>query len=130
VVVSLAAGCPAVRVDAAQVERVLVNLVENALRYSAPADPVELRAAPVVGNLVISVVDSGPGLDVGEQASVFEPFNRGLGAAERGAGLGLAIARGFALLNGGRLWVESEPGCGATFSLALPAVEVDARVPA
>ena len=130
VVVSLAADCPAVRVDAAQLERVLVNLVENALRYSSPADPVELRAAPVADDLVISVVDSGPGLDAGEQASVFEPFSRGLGAAERGTGLGLAIARGFATLNGGRLWVESEPGCGATFSLALPAVEVDARVPA
>jgi two-component system sensor histidine kinase KdpD len=130
VVVSLAAGCPPVRVDAAQVERVLVNLVENALRYSSPADPVQLRAARVAGDLVISVVDSGPGLNAGEQASVFEPFSRGLGAAERGTGLGLAIARGFATLNGGRLWVESEPGFGATFSLALPAVEVDAPVPA
>jgi two-component system sensor histidine kinase KdpD len=130
VVVSLAPDCPAVRVDAAQLERVLVNLVENALRYSSAADAVELRAAGVAGDVVISVVDSGPGLGAEEQASVFEPFSRGQGVGERGSGLGLAIARGFATLNGGRLWVESTPGRGATFSLALPAVEIDARVPA
>jgi two-component system, OmpR family, sensor histidine kinase KdpD len=130
VVVSLAPDCPAVRVDAAQLERVLVNLVENALRYSSPTDVVDLRAAGAGGDVVISVVDRGPGLDAEEQASVFEPFSRGPGVGGRGTGLGLAIARGFATLNGGRLWVESEPGRGATFSLALPAVEVDARVPA
>ena len=129
VIVSLAPDCPAVRVDAAQLERVLVNLVENALRYSSPADAVELRAAGVAGDVVISVVAGGAGLGAEEQASVFEPFSRGPGAGERGTGLGLAIARGFATLNGGRVWVESEPGRGATFSLALPAVEIDARVP-
>ncbi len=130
VVVSLAPDCPAVRVDAAQLERVLVNLVENALRYSPPADSVEVRAVVAPGEVVISVADRGPGLGVEERESMFEPFSRGPGAGERGAGLGLAIARGFAILNGGRLWVESTPGRGATFTLALPAVEIDAQVPA
>jgi two-component system, OmpR family, sensor histidine kinase KdpD len=128
VVVSLPAECPAVRVDAAQLERVLVNLVENALRYSSPADPVEVKAAVADGEVVVSVVDRGPGLTPAERESVFEPFSRGQGAAEQGSGLGLAIARGFAALNGARLWVDSVPGRGATFSLALPAVEIDAGV--
>ncbi len=128
VVVSLPAECPAVRVDAAQLERVLVNLVENALRYSSPADPVDVRAAAVNGEVVVSVVDRGPGLTAGERQAVFEPFWRGADVGERGSGLGLAIARGFASLNGARLWVESVPGRGATFSLALPAVEIGSKV--
>ena len=128
VVVSLPDECPAVLVDAAQLERVLVNLVENALGYSSPSDPVEVRATVVGGEVVVSVVDHGPGLARDELESIFEPFWRGSGARERGSGLGLAIARGFASLNGGRLWVDSVPGRGATFSLALPAVEVASKV--
>jgi two-component system, OmpR family, sensor histidine kinase KdpD len=128
--VSLPAECPTVRADAAQLERVLVNLVENALRYSSPADPVEVKAGVTRNEVIVSVVDHGPGLMPSERESIFEPFTRGVGTGERGSGLGLAIARGFATLNGGRLWVESVPGRGATFSLALPAVVIDAGVPA
>jgi two-component system, OmpR family, sensor histidine kinase KdpD len=131
VVVSLAADCPAVKVDAAQLERVLVNLVENALRYSSRGDPVEVKADAADVEVVISVADRGPGLGAEERESIFEPFSRGPGAGgDRGSGLGLAIARGFATLNGGRLWVESVPGRGATFSLALPAVEIETKMPA
>jgi two-component system sensor histidine kinase KdpD len=107
---------------------VLVNLLENALRYSSAADAVEMKVAVVDGEVVVSVADRGPGLASAERESIFEPFTRGQGAGERGSGLGLAIARGFAVLNGGRLWVESVPGRGATFSLALPAVAIDAGV--
>jgi two-component system, OmpR family, sensor histidine kinase KdpD len=128
VTVSLPEECPAVRADAAQLERVLVNLLENALRYSSAADAVEMKVAVVGGEVVVSVADRGPGLASAERESIFEPFTRGQGAGERGSGLGLAIARGFAVLNGGRLWVESVPGRGATFSLALPAVAIDAGV--
>jgi two-component system sensor histidine kinase KdpD len=128
VVVSLPPDCPPVRADAAQLERVLVNLAENALRYSSPVEPVEIRAAAGGGEVVVSVVDHGPGLTPAERETIFEPFRRGAGA-ERGSGLGLAIARGFAELNGGRVWVASVPGRGATFSLALPAVEIGAKVP-
>jgi two-component system sensor histidine kinase KdpD len=130
VVTSLPDECPAVRVDAAQLERVLVNLIENALRYSSPADPVDVGVEVRAGDVVISVADRGPGLAAAEREAVFEPFHRGAGAGERGSGLGLAIARGFAGLNGGRLWVESVPGRGATFFLALPAVAISAEVPA
>jgi two-component system, OmpR family, sensor histidine kinase KdpD len=129
VIVSLPAECPTVRADAAQLERVLVNLIENALRYSSPK-PVEVKAAVAGAEVVVSVVDHGPGLTPAERESIFEPFARGHGAGERGSGLGLAIAWGFAELNGGRLWVDSVPGRGATFSLALPAVAIGAGVPA
>jgi two-component system, OmpR family, sensor histidine kinase KdpD len=128
VVVSLPEECPAVRADAAQLERVLVNLIENALRYSSSADSVDVRAVVDGGEVVVSVSDHGPGLEREDREAIFEPFRVGSGAGERGSGLGLAIARGFASLNGGRLWVRSTPGRGATFSLALPAVEIGSKV--
>jgi two-component system sensor histidine kinase KdpD len=130
VVVSLPADFPAVRVDAAHIERVLANLVENALRYSSSADSVEVRAALDAGEVVVSVSDRGPGVPAGEREAIFEAFRRGTGTGEQGSGLGLAIARGFAALNGGRVWVDRAPGGGSTFSLALPAVEIGATVPA
>jgi two-component system, OmpR family, sensor histidine kinase KdpD len=122
--VSLPDPCPAVRVDAAQIERVLVNLLENALGHSSPADPVEIRVETRGGEVVIAVVDRGPGIAPADREAIFEPF-RGSG---RGTGLGLAIARGFAELNAGRIAVE--PGNGTTFSLVLPAVEIPSRVTA
>ena len=74
------------------------------------------------------VVDHGPGVSEGDRERIFEPFYRA-GEGRTGAGLGLAIARGFAAANGGRLWVESHVGQGATFTLALPVAEVPAPVP-
>jgi two-component system, OmpR family, sensor histidine kinase KdpD len=120
--VTLPESCPAVRVDAAQIERVLVNLVENALGYSSPVDPVEVRAEAMGAEIRIAVVDHGPGIAAEDREAIFEPFWNG----GRGTGLGLAIARGFAELNGGRIEVES--GEGTTFSLVLPAVELPSKV--
>ena len=74
------------------------------------------------------MVDQGPGLGEEELERVFEPFYRRSGDAHSGAGLGLAIARGFADANGGRVWAESRPGQGATFALALPVVEIPAEL--
>ncbi len=128
VLVSLPADSVTVSVDATQLEHALVNLLENALKHCSPSDPVEVEAERVDGQVVVRVRDRGPGVALGEQAAIFEPFQRGTGAAGHGSGLGLAIARGFAEVNNGRLWVESEPGKGATFSLALPAVEIPSEV--
>jgi two-component system sensor histidine kinase KdpD len=128
VVVAIPPDVPPVSVDAAQLERVLVNLLENALRHSSPDDPVEVTAEAGAGQVVIRVVDHGPGIPAGEQSTIFEPFEQGAAADARGSGLGLAIAKGFAELNGARLSVESEPGRGARFVLALPAVDVPVRV--
>jgi two-component system sensor histidine kinase KdpD len=128
IVVSLPLDAPTVRVDAAQVEHALVNLLENALAYSSPTDPVEVRAEASDGEVLLRIVDRGAGIPPDEQAAIFEPFRQGVRGGERGSGLGLAIARGFAQVNDGRLWVESEPGRGASFVLALPAVELGVGV--
>lgn len=120
---------PPVRADAVQIQRILVNLLENALRLSPPGDPVHVRITATRKDVLIRVTDHGPGVPESERERIFEPFHRIEGRpAERGAGLGLAIARGFAAANGGRLWLESREGQGASFVLALPLVELPAAV--
>jgi two-component system sensor histidine kinase KdpD len=116
---------PPVRVDAAQLEHVLVNLLENALKFSSPADRIELRAESHGDEVIVRVIDHGPGIALGERERIFEPFARGTSdEGGSGTGLGLAIARGFTQLNGGRLWIDSGPDAGTTFALALPAAKV------
>ena len=118
-----------IRVDATHVERVLVNLLENALKFSSPSDPVEVVATTESGHVVVRVRDRGPGVAEADRERIFDAFERGNGAGQ-GSGLGLAIARGFAEANGGRVWVEpaAAGSGGSTFVLALPAV-VESAVP-
>ena len=112
-----------VRVDGVQLERALVNLLENALKFSSPADPVEVSAGEGRGLISVRIRDRGPGVSQADRERIFEPFERG-SASDRGSGLGLAIARGFAEANGGRVLVEPQAGqAGSTFVLELPAVE-------
>jgi two-component system sensor histidine kinase KdpD len=118
---------PPVRVDAGQIERVLVNLLENALKFSQPDGQVQVRLTSTRAEVIVRVVDQGPGLPPAELERVFDAFYR-RGRAAGGAGLGLAIARGFAEANGARLWAESKPGQGTTFALALPAASVRSAV--
>jgi two-component system, OmpR family, sensor histidine kinase KdpD len=118
--VSLDGEAPLVRVDAAQLERVLVNVLENALRFSSPADPVELVVSSTGDDVLVTIADRGAGLDPESLERIFEPFEHGRAGGE-GTGLGLAIARGFAEANGCRLWAQPRPGSGASFTLALPA---------
>jgi two-component system sensor histidine kinase KdpD len=113
---------PPVSVDAAQIEHALVNVLENALKFSSPTDVVELRSELRGGEVVLRVTDHGPGIPAHEQALVFEPFHGS------GTGLGLAIARGFVEVNGGRVWIESPPDHGTTFALAFPAVPAPEKV--
>jgi len=118
VTVSLPAELDPIEVDGTQIEHVLVNLIDNALTFS-PDAPVELTGEQLNGELIVRVVDHGPGLDDGELERIFEPFEQGR-VPSRGSGLGLAIAQGFAHANGARL--EAEPGreSGASFALSLP----------
>jgi two-component system, OmpR family, sensor histidine kinase KdpD len=117
-----------VRVDIRQVERVLANLLENALRYSAASQLVRVQVNETGSEVLIGVIDHGPGIAPGDAERIFEPFQRGSRTAEvQGAGLGLAIARGFAEVNGGRVWAESLEGQGATFVFALPLATVEAE---
>jgi len=124
IAVELPDDSPPINVDAAQVEHALVNLLENALKFSSPTDPVEMRAESSRDNVIVRITDHGPGIPAHEQRLVFEPFH-GVGT-----GLGLAIARGFVELNGGRIWVESEVGHGTTFAVAFPSVRTREQVPA
>ncbi len=119
-----------VRADAVQIQRVLVNLLENALTLSPPDEPVHVRVNATSKELLIRVTDRGPGVPEEERERIFLPFYRVPGRPDQiGAGLGLAIARGFTEANGGRLWLESRAGQGASFVLALPAVELPVEVP-
>jgi two-component system sensor histidine kinase KdpD len=131
VVVTVPHETPPVRVDATQIQRALVNLLENSLRLSPAGEPVHVRVTATRKEVLIRVTDRGPGIPPEEHERVFEPFHRIAGRPdEPGAGLGLAIARGFAQANGGRLWLESREGQGASFVLALPLVEVPSPVTA
>ena len=107
-------------VDAHQVQRALVNLVENAIKYSPPGDPVRVQVTDSGAEAAIRVIDHGPGVEAAERDRIFEPFHRGERLNRPGVGLGLAIARGFAEANGGNLEVESRAGQGATFVLRFP----------
>jgi len=100
---------------------VLVNLLENAVKY-APADtPVEIAARKRGDEVVVSVADRGPGVPKGEEERIFTKFYRA--ATDRrvgGVGLGLAICRAIVGAHGGRIWAESREGGGAVFRLSLP----------
>jgi K+-sensing histidine kinase KdpD len=119
--VKLGSDIPPVRVDRSQIERVLVNLIENALKFSSPTDPVELAVVGEGGRVAVRVRDRGPGVNEPDRDRIFEAFERGTSSG-RGSGLGLAIARGFAGANQGRVWVEPAASGGSVFVLELPAV--------
>jgi signal transduction histidine kinase len=113
---------PAVRGDRDRLQQVLVNLIDNAVKYSPPGDRVRVEAEQTDGRVVIEVRDRGPGISPEHQRLIFEKFGRANVAehAKPGTGLGLFIARSIAEAHGGALEVRSAPGRGATFRLSLP----------
>ena len=118
---------PLILADGAQLERAFANLLENAARYSG-GQAISVRARVSGGRLLVRVVDRGPGISPADQERIFEPFFRsGGGDHAAGSGLGLAIVKGFVEANGGRVRVESLPGQGSSFVVALPLPE---QVPA
>ncbi len=104
--------------DARRLEQVLVNLLANAHRHTPSGTRIRLAGRVAAGEVRLTVSDDGGGIPVEEQEAIFRRFHR-LDTAGDGSGLGLAIARRIVELHGGRLWVESAPGQGAHFHLAL-----------
>ncbi|MFL5736760.1 MAG: sensor histidine kinase [Actinomycetota bacterium] len=107
-------------VDAAKVERMIVNLVGNATKYSPAGSTVTLRIAAAPGGMELSVADEGPGVPDDLKEEVFEPF-RQADPASSGAGIGLSLVSKFAELHGGRAWVEDGRDAGAMFRVFLSA---------
>ncbi|HEY2202609.1 MAG TPA: HAMP domain-containing sensor histidine kinase [Solirubrobacteraceae bacterium] len=117
---------PDVRCAPEHVQRVLLNLVTNALRHTPSDGSVFVRARRRASELEVSVEDTGVGLSLEAQQRMFERFWRGDPSRTRtngGAGLGLAIARGFVEAQGGRIWAENRPEGGARFAFTLPLAE-------
>jgi signal transduction histidine kinase len=114
---------PAVEIDVPRMQRVLYNLVQNALRHTPAEGSILIRAFATDDDVRISVEDTGEGLEPHELPRVFDRFYRGDRARSReeaGSGLGLTIARGIVELHGGKIWALSERGQGAAFTFALP----------
>ncbi|WSY46751.1 DUF4118 domain-containing protein (plasmid) [Embleya sp. NBC_00888] len=119
--VSIPETLPTVRADAELLERVMANLVENAVLHTPADTPVTVAAGTARGRVELRVVDRGPGLPDDAKDRVFEAFARhGDAPRSRGVGLGLAVARGFAEAMGGSLAAEDTPGGGLTMVFALP----------
>ena len=115
---------PLVPMDDVLIEQVLINLLDNALKYTPPGSPIEVTAADTGGDVLIEVADRGPGLLPGEERRIFEKFHRSEATPTvRGAGLGLAICRGLVQAHGGRIWAENRPGGGVTIRFTLPVKE-------
>jgi signal transduction histidine kinase len=112
--------------DARRLEQVVVNLLDNVHRHTPKGSPMWLSGRVSDGEVRLTVADDGPGIPPAEQDRIFERFYR-LGHS-RGSGLGLAIARNLIELHDGRLWVESQPGQGTAFHIALPSVAGEAAV--
>jgi len=117
--VSIPADLPLVPFDLVLIEQVLINLLENAAKYSE--GPLEIRASFVPGEVVVEVADRGPGIPDGQETRVFEKFHRAARElSPGGVGLGLTICRAILAAHGGRIWVQNREGGGATFRFALP----------
>ena len=120
VAVNVPAELPLVAVDDVLIEQVLVNLLDNAIKYTPAESPIRIIATATDRSVTVEVADRGPGLRRGEEDKVFEKFYRGQPGGDRGAGLGLAICRGIVKAHGGRIWAQNLPEGGVAFLFTLP----------
>lgn len=119
--VSLPEDLPLVAMDGVLVEQLLLNLLDNALKYSPPGSPVDIKAWAAGKSLTLSISDQGPGITPGEEERIFEKLARGQATSNRpGAGLGLAICKGIAAAHHGRIQAVNHPQGGAQFLVTLP----------
>ena len=117
----LAGDLPMVAVDPVLIEQVLINLLENALRYTPEGSPLRIGARELGGMVEVEVEDRGPGVPAVDAERIFSKFTRLPGSDHAGGvGLGLAICRGVLEAHGGRIWVQGREGGGASFRFTLP----------
>jgi two-component system sensor histidine kinase KdpD len=115
------ADLPLVRVDAALIDQVLSNLVENAAKYTPEGTLIRLRANVEDGRVVVSIEDYGGGLPIADFEKIFAKFERGRAEGKvGGAGLGLSICRAIVMLHGGKIWAQQLAGGGTAFRFTLP----------
>jgi two-component system, OmpR family, sensor histidine kinase KdpD len=110
---------PEVSIDVVQIDQVLTNLIENAIKFTPSNSPVSLVAVGNSDGVRVTVFDRGPGIPKRDRARIFEPFERGEASAS-GTGLGLAISNAIVIAHGGRMWVTDNPLGGAAFTFELP----------
>ena len=121
VMVVLPSDLPPLPIDAVLMGQVLINLLENAIKYTPPGTPLEISARATASAVEIAVADRGPGIPISERVHIFDKFYRiEPNRSEGGAGLGLAICRGIVESHGGRIWVDDRDGGGAVFRFSLP----------
>jgi two-component system sensor histidine kinase KdpD len=117
-------SAPDIPADAVQIDQVLTNLLENAVRHSPHPGVVHVGLSVIPRGVRIRVIDQGPGIAPDDREKVFEAFYRGDELPESsGTGLGLAIAKAIVIAHGGRLWVEGGVNGGAAFVCELPLEE-------
>ncbi|MBU6956905.1 two-component system sensor histidine kinase KdpD [Pseudomonas sp. CVAP len=122
--VALEEDLPPVRIDAVLIERILINLIENAIKYTPPGTPISLGASATPESIELWVADEGPGLPRGHEEAIFNKFMRGKKESSiPGVGLGLAICRAIAQAHGGTMLGVTRPEGGARFTLRLPREE-------
>ncbi|MGE8099529.1 two-component system sensor histidine kinase KdpD [Pseudomonas fluorescens] len=122
--VALEEDLPLVRIDAVLIERILINLMENAIKYTPPGTPISLGASTTPESIELWVADEGPGLPRGHEEAIFNKFMRGKKESSiPGVGLGLAICRAIAQAHGGTMLGVTRPEGGARFTLRLPREE-------
>lgn len=111
---------PLVSVDPVLFEQVFLNLFENAAKYTPEGSPLEIHGEVRAGDVVIEIMDRGPGIPEGDRARIFDKFYRGPGSGRSGVGLGLAICRGIVEAHGGAIAAENRPGGGSVFRISIP----------
>ena len=120
-VVEIHDAVPDVPMDVMQIDQVVTNLIENAVKFSVPASPISVSASGWEGGIRVRVANIGERIRREDREGLFEPFVRGEGQGIAGTGLGLAIAKAIVVAHGGRIWIDDAPTGGTAVTFELPA---------
>ena len=120
ILTDLPSALPLVPMDSVLIEQVLLNLLENAIKYTPADTPIRLSAIADGNQVAVEVADSGPGIVRGDEERIFDKFYRSKGAGSSGVGLGLTICKGIIEAHSGKVWAENRSAGGAVFHFTLP----------